>query len=577
MTTTSSQVNFEDPKPSSWPPVWMIWKNPIVRRYCYSRLRPRGLGIWLLVTLLIAGFMFFTARGVAIHQGDMEIVDAERMALIPLLIFQGIILFLLGTGQVAGGMTAESDEGVIDYQRLAPMSPLGKVLGYLFGLPIREYVMVLATMPFTIWGLWKGEVPLGISLQLYGVFFTSAILYHLTGLVAGTVVKNKRWAFLVSMAVVFLLYTVIPQLAKFGLVYFRYLTIMPVLEESWPYLIERTAGAAVRSVQNLLPKASFFDLGFPQVVFTVISQLVLILTGISMLWRRWRRAESHLLGKLWAVLVFGWVQIVLLGNALPLIEKGYLFPSRELDRFTGRFQTGGWNPQTWEAGAIVVTFGLSTLAMLWLLTLMITPSAETRLRGWRRARKLNRSWFSPFSDPATSWPWVVAMVMMGVTGWFVFAKAVIEAHWFPGQVVQPESLAAFGIVLVTGGLGFHAILEARGGRAAGLAAIFVGVVPIMVGTIVAIVNDDFPALAIWIAGISPPTGPFFASTISMGMPDVPPELYRAIPRAFWFWQVLSVVVLLRLTLGLRKSLRSTAKKAIERESLFEAAPVETET
>ncbi|MEM0896125.1 MAG: hypothetical protein AAGJ79_04500 [Verrucomicrobiota bacterium] len=577
MTTSTAQVNFDDPRPSAWPPVWMIWKNPIVRRYCHSRLRLRGLGIWLLVTLLISGFIFFAARSASIHQGEMELVDAERTALIPLLVFQGIILFLLGTGQVAGGMTAESDEGVIDYQRLAPMSPLAKVLGYLFGLPIREYVLVLATMPFTLWGLWRGEVPWGISVQLYGVFFTSGILYHLTGLVAGTVVKNKRWAFLVSMAVVFLLYTVIPQLANFGLVYFRYLTIMPVLEESWPYLIQRTAGAAVISVQNLLPKASFFDLNFPQVVFTVFSQIALILTGIAMLWRRWRRAESHLLGKLWAILVFAWVQIVLLGNALPLIEPGYLFPSRGLDRFTGRFRTGDWSPQIWEAGAIVVTFGLSTLAMLWIITVMITPNRETRLRGWRKARKLNRSWLSPLSDPATSWPWVVTMVTIGVAGWYVFAKAVVEAHWFPGQLLHPRALPAFALVLMTGGLGFHAILEGRGGRAAGLAAIFIGVVPIMAGTILAIVNEELPAPAIWMGAISPLAGVFLSSSISMGLPDVSPELYRAIPRAFWFWQVLGVLVLLRLTLALRKSLRTTANVADEREPLPEfEAPEEGE-
>ena len=78
-------------------------------------------------------------------------MDAARTGIIPLLVFQGIILFILGTAQVAGGMTAERDEGVIDYQRLIPMSPLSKVLGYLFGLPVREYVMFLATLPFTAW------------------------------------------------------------------------------------------------------------------------------------------------------------------------------------------------------------------------------------------------------------------------------------------------------------------------------------------------------------------------------------------------------------------------------------------
>ena len=67
-----------------------------------------------------------------------------------------------------GGMTAERDEGVIDYQRLIPMSPLAKVLGYLFGLPVREYVMFLATLPFTAWSLWRGRGGVaGLAAALY--------------------------------------------------------------------------------------------------------------------------------------------------------------------------------------------------------------------------------------------------------------------------------------------------------------------------------------------------------------------------------------------------------------------------
>lgn len=36
------------------------------------------------------------------------------------------------TSQVAGGMTDEADKGVLDYQRLKPMSPVTKVVGCLF-------------------------------------------------------------------------------------------------------------------------------------------------------------------------------------------------------------------------------------------------------------------------------------------------------------------------------------------------------------------------------------------------------------------------------------------------------------
>ena len=167
MSESVRQVNANRPDPKAWPPVWKLWANPILRRYCRSRLRVRGLSVWILLTLLIAGFLFFLPRELYLHQVEWDVVDAGRIPLSGLLIFQGIILFLLATGQVAGGMTAEADEGVLDYQRVAPMSPLAKVLGYLFGLPIREYVLFAVTMPFTLWSLWRGQVPLGIAVQLY--------------------------------------------------------------------------------------------------------------------------------------------------------------------------------------------------------------------------------------------------------------------------------------------------------------------------------------------------------------------------------------------------------------------------
>ncbi|MDB4585068.1 hypothetical protein N9097_00625, partial [bacterium] len=294
-------------------PFWQIWANPIVRRYARSRLRPVGAFSSLLVFLMIAGFIFFLARQASMSRGGMEIVDAARTPILPLLVLQGIILFMLGTGQVAGAMTAEADEGVLEYQRLAPMTPLAKVTGYLFGLPVREWLIFLATMPFSIFSMWQGQVPLGIALQLYLVFIGAGILYHLTGLLAGTVMKNRRWAFLGSIGLIFVLYTILPQIAKFGLVYLKYLTIRPVVEEFFPFLIERRAGSLVETLQELAPTARFFGMNLPQSAFTLLSQGVLILVMMTMLWRRWRRNESHLLGKVGAVGFFAWVQVALLG------------------------------------------------------------------------------------------------------------------------------------------------------------------------------------------------------------------------------------------------------------------------
>lgn len=224
----------------------------------------------LIITLVVASFLFFVQRSIAMYRLASDFpTDAERVPIVSLLVLQAIILFLLGIGQVAGGMTAEKDEGVIDYQRLIPLSPLTKVVGFLFGLPIREYVMFLSTLPFTAWCLWAGKVPVETWLPVYAVLISATILYHLTGLVAGTVIKNKRWAFLAAIFAVFLLYTVMPTLAKFGLTTFQYLTIWPVVDENIAGMLPTNTGNLVRRVQQLSPPVGFFNLSFSQTTFTL--------------------------------------------------------------------------------------------------------------------------------------------------------------------------------------------------------------------------------------------------------------------------------------------------------------------
>lgn len=535
---------------------WKLWLNPIFLRYCKSRLRPRGLGVALLISVLLAGFIFFMARAAGINRADLAISDAERGALVPLLVLQSLILFILGTAQVSGGMTAETDEGVIDYQRLIPMPPMAKVLGYLFGLPVREYAMFLSTLPFTAWALWRGEVEPGVWMPLYGVFITSALTYHLTGLVTGTVVRNRRWAFLISIGLVFCLYTVVPQMARFGLVFFKYLTITPVFTESLPGLLPKTAGAIVQTGQRLAPDVKFFNLGFPEAVFTVFCQGGLILTFFVMLCRKWRRTESLLLGKTWATGFFIWVQILLLGNALPLIEPGNLFPSREISRYVRDWS--GWAPKAAEAVAMSGIYGLVTLIFLWMVTRIITPTAEIQIRGWRRVRKQGGVALPALSDAATAFGWVVVMALAGGIGWYVFTRAVVESRWFPGHEVPLHVLGVFSLILLSAGMAFHSLLEAKGARSIGLAVIFVGVVPMMVGAIASVSSDSLIPAASWLFGISPASAPVYASATLLSISELPVSLARSVPRAFYFWLAVSLLVSIWLAIKLRQARKEIA-------------------
>jgi hypothetical protein len=206
---------------------------------------------------------------------------------------------------------AERDEGVIDYQRLIPLTPLTKVVGYFFGLPIREYAAFGITLPFTAWSLWRGQVSWTSWLPLYTavLHLHPALSFYRTG--HRTVVKNRRWAFLATIVLVFSLYTIIPQLAKFGLVFFKYLTIYPSSRKACPAWCPRATVpvarlAATRADGQILRPRLFGNR------LHRFSQGGLILTFIIMLCRKWRRAESHLLGKLWATGFFIWIQFLLL-------------------------------------------------------------------------------------------------------------------------------------------------------------------------------------------------------------------------------------------------------------------------
>jgi hypothetical protein len=548
---------------ASVPPIrhaaWKPWSNPIFRRYCQSRLRLRGLGVSLLITVLIAGFMVALANSIGLRT-HAQPMDAARMGIIPLLVFQAVILFIFGTAQVAGGMTAERDEGVIDYQRLIPMSPISKVLGYLFGLPVREYVMFLATLPFTAWCMWRGEVAWNVWLPLYVVVISSTLLYHFTGLVTGTVVRNRRWAFLASIGLVFSLYTIIPQMAKFGLVFFEYLTLYPVFNECLPEILPTSAGAGLKALNRLAPTVKFFNLDFSEVVFTLFSQGGLILTFIIMLCRKWRRSESHLLGKLWATGFFIWIQILLLGNALPLIEPGNLFPSRAFNRMIRI--APNWAPQPMEAVAMSGLYGVVTLMLIYVLGGIITPSADHQLRGWRRARKQGASRLPRLGDAATAFWFVLVMAVAGAAGWYLFTQALVESRWFPGHSVPLRVFGYFAAVMITGGIAFQALLEAKGGRVVGLAAIFFGAVPVMAGTVIGTIDRMLP-FASWLVGIAPVSMPFYASGTLLTLAELPAGAIRAVPRAFYFWLFVGVLVTGWLIVRLWASRKAMARSVLD--------------
>ncbi len=107
------------------------------------------------------------------------------------------------------------------------------------------------------------------------------------------------------------------------------------------------------------------------------------------------------------------------------------------------------------------------------------------------------------------------------------------------------------------------MLEGKGKRTTGLAAILFGVVPVMVGTVLAVSSDRLAVAATWLIGVCPAIWPVFAGAVLVPNDDIPRQVVRALPNAFWFWQGVWVLAVGWLLVGLWKTRRAIAEKTLD--------------
>lgn len=425
--------------------------NPLVVRGLRTRLRPSVAAGAGLVTLTLAIFVYIMVYSTVIQriplaadaspQEKAQIVKESARAAIPaLIILQGLILMVLGTGAAAGGIARERTDRLLDYHRLTPMPPHAKIIGLLFGLPIREYFMFALTVPFVMYAMVKGEVPVWPMLQFYMVFFCSVWLYHLTGMVSGMVVDRPWRAGFFVQALIIGLYVVLPQLSGFGLTFFQHLTARPafygiVQGHLLPPIavenigdLQQTAGDRLRILQHA--KTSFFNFNLPPVIFSLFIQGSVLVLLLSIIARKWRRQANLAVSKPMAIAAFIGVQFLILGTLSPMLRNDDLFALLVKDPTAvgaGFMGSGRW--VIWRLA--FVTLGVSGVAGTVLLYLL-TPKRYQQINMLRRARQRGRSGVPWLSDAASPLP--VAGIVIGVSllCFFLLLRAAEDAGRVPG-------------------------------------------------------------------------------------------------------------------------------------------------
>lgn len=418
-----------------------IAANPLVVRGVRSRLRPMHAASWGLVTVAFTTFVFLIVYLTGVEREIASPADSARATLVPLIVIQGFILMLLGTGSVASGMARERMAHLLDYQRLTPMTPGAKIVGLMFGLPAREYFMFALTVPFVLYAAWAGELPWIKLAQFYLVFFTSVWTYHMTGLVAGMVVSRPWRASMQAQGLVVLLYLILPQLSLIGFSFVEFLTVRPTF---YAMLLEELE--QVRSVPQAAwdqfsirrwQEFRFFEMSLHPIVCSLALQAFTLGSLFLVVHRKWRDESRHAFPKHVAIVFFACVEFFVVGSLWPHLTSQTMFDEL-LDRLSLHHQGAG-SELVWVIFFVHLAIA-GTLGGL--LIHLVTPESFTVIKGWRRAKK--RGWRRPHwaSDAASGMPVTIAIVAILVVAYALLLAVAGGAGRLEGLTPAAWRLAA---------------------------------------------------------------------------------------------------------------------------------------
>lgn len=395
---------------------------------------------WYLVTLIITSFSISLPYILETTQQELDPERAARNLWIPLLVIQSLILLLKGTGRTAAGLIQDKVDQTLDYQRLTPVSPLRNIIGYLFGLPILEYVMFALTLPHLAFIVIKGNIPLGTVFSVYLIFFTCAIFYHMTAIAVGLVIKRWVFGYLLSMFSVLFLNGVLPGIAsQFGLKFLQFLSIVPVIGQKVIPLMgvgnfdppQGQFGPSPRQFGGPPNEASFFSFDAPvpffewtlsPFYFTLILQWMLIITFATMSVRRWKKENKHSLSKPYALGGLAVFVVLVTGNLWPIITGQFLpfaiFGITDID-------TPGLSEILAISLPMVYTFAVWLLCIF--LFFNVVPNHSDYIRGVRRANKLNRKAALPWDDDSANIPFMSLFVVVALLGFWALYGLMLNA------------------------------------------------------------------------------------------------------------------------------------------------------
>ena len=473
----------------------MLNTNPIFIRFCRSELRLRKALFWYLLILIVTAFTVSIIYAPTVVSGGAP-ESAARAALLPLMIIQGIILLFMGTGNLASGITREKVDDVLNYQRLTPLPVQRKITGYLFGLPVRQYVLFAITLPFLVFIIVVGRLPLAPLFTYYAVFFSSTLLYHQTGMVAGMLSRRWRWSARIAQGMIILLYFVLPQLSHLGLVFFEFLTVRPVFAEQILPLVAPFSKIEMEGIGFMSGKSvPFFTLEISGTIFSFFIQSALVTLFTLIIARKWRADTVPAISKPMAIAVFAVFAVLALGNIWPNLTAA--------DNALPIFQVDSDDRKTIAVTALPLMLALTSSVLACLLLSSALPDPMQARHGRIRALRFGRQRLSAWEDAAGGYPLLGIFIAIQS---LLLGACVFTLHrhgFFTGIEARPLNATALALVCALCLLYFQGLKEHFGGGQLGVFGLLHGTLPILAAILILATDNGSADIALNVAAISP--------------------------------------------------------------------------
>jgi|GEM_PF-1011787 len=475
------------------------WRNPVFMRYVRSRLRLRKAIFWYLVTLIAATFVVSLMYTLQTNSGTPA-EAAARSIWIPLLVMQGIILMIKGAGSVSAGLIQDRIDQTLDYQRLTPVSPLRNLVGYLCGLPVLEYAMFALTLPHLAFVAVVGRIPPDVLLSVYCSFFVCVVMYHMTGIAAGMVIRRWIFGYMLSILLVLFVNVMLPAfVSQLGLRFFQYLSVWPVIAQKVVPVV--TGSAVVPQTGNpflaVFGDVPFYRWSMSPFVFTLLLQGALILTFGTIAVRRWKSSTRHSLSKPFALAFLLGFLVVLIGNVWPIVTRAYMpFPL-----------FGQWSLD--ELGEVVaISLPLVYAYVVWFLCIVllaiVVPTHHHVVRGLRRAIKHGRPAPRLWEDDSASLLVYALFTVAAVAGLLVLLREIAASGYFVESFGRsPATVWRLPLALTLVVIYTALLFQALGPRKAMLVVLLVWCLPILASVVLSAQTESFDGLHAVVHSLSP--------------------------------------------------------------------------